>query len=135
MLNLRYEGTDTAIMTPEPDDGDFAAAFGARFRREYGFELEGRDLVVDDVRVRGVGKTELLRRVRVDGSGDGEEEDALPPRDAVSDVYFEGVARDAGVSHRSTPSRRRRRGTRGDHERHGNVCGGTGVRRRTHRVR
>ena len=90
LLNLRYEGTDTAIMTPEPDDGDFAAAFGARFRREYGFELEGRDLVVDDVRVRGVGKSELLRRVRVDGSGDGEEEDALPPPDAVSDVYFEG---------------------------------------------
>lgn len=26
-LNLRYDGTDVPIMTPSPEDGDFAVAF------------------------------------------------------------------------------------------------------------
>eukprot|EP00741_Cyanophora_paradoxa_P015448 tig00020892_g14911.t1 len=39
-LNLRYEGTDAAIMTPEPED------------REYGFTIPDRPVRIDDIRVR-----------------------------------------------------------------------------------
>jgi len=108
LLNLRYEGTDTAIMTSGGErrhgadggdagvefefefefDFDFVAAFGERFRREYGFDLAGsRDVVIDDVRVRGVGSASLLTRVPVDVAKDDE---PLPEPDSVAEVYFEG---------------------------------------------
>jgi 5-oxoprolinase (ATP-hydrolysing) len=95
LLNLRYEGTDTAIMTPEPADGDFAAAFRARFTREYGFDLTGRDLVIDDVRVRGVANSTLLRRIPIRGvKRPGE---SLPEPDSTTSVYFEGGWRETPV--------------------------------------
>ena len=93
-LNLRYEGTDTAIMVPEPSgDGDFARAFGERFEREYGFKLENRDLLIDDVRVRGVGKSTLLQRVKIESMG----ESTLPDPDSIARVYFEGGWRETPV--------------------------------------
>ncbi len=60
-LDLRFEGTDTHIMIPRPQDGDFARAFREAYRREFGFELEERDIVIDGIRVRAVGKTLLPR--------------------------------------------------------------------------
>ena len=45
-LNLRYEGTDTSLMIPEPADGDFVAAFTARHKREFSFVSDKR-LIVD----------------------------------------------------------------------------------------
>jgi 5-oxoprolinase (ATP-hydrolysing) len=39
-LNLRYEGTDTAMMIKDPDDGNYATAFVRQFRQEYVFFLE-----------------------------------------------------------------------------------------------
>jgi 5-oxoprolinase (ATP-hydrolysing) len=61
-LNMRFDGTDTALMVvPAPGDGDGEEDFGAAFRREYkaefGFVLEGKAVVVDDVKVRGTGRT------------------------------------------------------------------------------
>ena len=60
-LNLRYQGTDTAIMVERPEDDDFAERFQRLYRREFGFELTGRDIVVDDIRVRSIGKASTLR--------------------------------------------------------------------------
>ncbi|KAI1489123.1 hydantoinase [Biscogniauxia mediterranea] len=54
-LNMRYRGSDTALMISRPESGDFAAAFVERHHREFGFSQE-RDILVDDVRVRSVGK-------------------------------------------------------------------------------
>ena len=59
-LNLRYEGTDTALMARATADGngrDFAEAFVATYSREFGFTLQGRSIVVDDVRVRSTGSS------------------------------------------------------------------------------
>ncbi|MGP0566371.1 MULTISPECIES: hydantoinase B/oxoprolinase family protein [unclassified Nitrospina] len=56
-LSLRYEGTDHAVMVLRPDDDDFATPFRNLYRREYGFELEGRPILIDGLRVRGIGKT------------------------------------------------------------------------------
>ncbi|KAJ3071522.1 hypothetical protein HDU98_005187 [Podochytrium sp. JEL0797] len=56
-LNLRYHGTDTSIMTLKPADGwDFQKVFVANHLQEFGFILPGRDVVVDDIRVRAIGK-------------------------------------------------------------------------------
>jgi 5-oxoprolinase (ATP-hydrolysing) len=57
MLNMRFEGTDTALMVlPGPGDGtgdeDFEAAFKRVYKSEFGFVLEGKGIVVDDLKVR-----------------------------------------------------------------------------------
>ncbi|EIN04199.1 5-oxoprolinase [Punctularia strigosozonata HHB-11173 SS5] len=62
MLNMRFEGTDTALMIlPEEKDGDgnedFEAAFKRVYKNEFGFLLETKSIIVDDIKVRGIGKT------------------------------------------------------------------------------
>ena len=55
MLNMRFEGTDTALMVlPTKDDGDgsedFEAAFKRVYKAEFGFLLDKR-IIVDDIKV------------------------------------------------------------------------------------
>jgi len=54
-LNLRYAGTDHAMMVMRPEDGDYGRAFREAYCREYGFELQAA-IEVDDVRVRAVAR-------------------------------------------------------------------------------
>ena len=65
LLNLRYDGTDTAMMITAPEDGsnDFAAGFLKQFRQEYGFELQRKAILISDVRVRATGITNILKSV------------------------------------------------------------------------
>lgn len=67
-LNMRYRGTESALMIIKPtteqsskyfegDDWAFGKAFIAQHKQEFGFIFPDRDIVVDDIRVRGVGKT------------------------------------------------------------------------------
>lgn len=58
-LNMRYSGSDTTLMTLAPSDGswDFARSFETAYKNEFGFLLENLNILVDDVRVRGIGKT------------------------------------------------------------------------------
>jgi 5-oxoprolinase (ATP-hydrolysing) len=65
-LNLRYEGTDTAIMVKKHvnEDGsgsDYAVEFVKLFQQEYGFKLQNRSILICDVRVRGIGVTNILK--------------------------------------------------------------------------
>ncbi|KAF8395101.1 hypothetical protein HHK36_019042 [Tetracentron sinense] len=65
-LNLRYEGTDTAIMVKRltNEDGvgsDYAVEFVKLFQQEYGFKLQDRNILICDVRVRGIGVTNILK--------------------------------------------------------------------------
>lgn len=65
-LNLRYEGTDTAIMVKrkivkDEIPFDYATEFVSLFQQEYGFKLQNRNIVICDVRVRGTGVTNILR--------------------------------------------------------------------------
>lgn len=55
-LNMRYRGSDTALMIQRPTDGNFSQAFSDRHQREFGFGQPDRDILVDDVRVRSIGK-------------------------------------------------------------------------------
>ena len=55
-LNMRFEGTDTALMVlPDKTDGDgkedFEAAFKRAYKAEFGFLLETKTIIVDDVKV------------------------------------------------------------------------------------
>jgi len=90
-LNLRYQGTDTALMTSEPDEilnydtentncelgvsessselqknsakfPDYVGAFKQTYLREFGFDLTGREIIVDDLRVRAVAKSPGLQK-------------------------------------------------------------------------
>ncbi|KAL3835035.1 hypothetical protein ACJIZ3_009771 [Penstemon smallii] len=65
-LNLRYEGTDTSIMVKSPlnedgSRGDYAVQFVNIFQQEYGFKLQKRNILICDVRVRGIGVTNILK--------------------------------------------------------------------------
>ena len=51
-LNLRYQGTNTAFMIELREEDDFFQAFSARHQREFGFDLQNRLLLADDIRVR-----------------------------------------------------------------------------------
>jgi 5-oxoprolinase (ATP-hydrolysing) len=90
-LNMRYQGTDTALMIAEPADGDFTAAFKATYRREFGFDLVDRDILVDDLRVRVQGESAGLRKVPVEAAeGPPERIDAKP-------CYFEDGWRETAI--------------------------------------
>ena len=67
-LNMRYRGTESALMivktTAEEakakfkgEEWAFDQAFVAQHHQEFGFTLPERDIIVDDVRARGIGKT------------------------------------------------------------------------------
>lgn len=58
MLNMRFEGTDTALMVLTTDEDkdeegheDFEKAFKRVYKSEFGFLLETKVIVVDDVKV------------------------------------------------------------------------------------
>jgi 5-oxoprolinase (ATP-hydrolysing) len=53
-VNMRYEGTDNSIMIQESRENSFDDSFRACYLREFGFVLEGRDIQIDDYRVRAV---------------------------------------------------------------------------------
>ncbi|KAK0457672.1 Hydantoinase B/oxoprolinase-domain-containing protein [Desarmillaria tabescens] len=55
--NCRFQGTSTALMVREPEDGDFVGNFVKQHDQLFGFTLQDRVIYVDDVRVRAVAKS------------------------------------------------------------------------------
>ncbi|KAJ1869952.1 hypothetical protein LPJ55_005012 [Coemansia sp. RSA 990] len=100
-LNMRYDGTDTALMVP--CGGDCLARFESMHQQEFGFVLKDRRIIVDDLRVRAVGSLAEAKLGQV-----YDELDVLPRRrlqdpqvhpafvDSVS-VYFQGGYRKTAV--------------------------------------
>ncbi|NDY72202.1 5-oxoprolinase [Desulfobacter hydrogenophilus] len=82
-LNLRYHGTDTAIMICRPEDNDYAGAFRGVYRREFGFDLFGRQILIDDIRIRARGKAAGLRRINAPKARE------KPPVLDTAQCYFE----------------------------------------------
>lgn len=90
-LNLRYSGTDTALMIARPEDGDFRKAFKQIYLREFGFDLEKRDILIDDLRVRAIGKTSGLKRISIETASN-------PPEPVAQRAcYFEGGWADSQI--------------------------------------
>lgn len=102
-LNMRYRGTESALMIVKPTeaearddfDGDgfaFGKAFVKRHEQEFGFTLPDRDIIIDDVRVRGIGKSMRDQARTVDQQlRDLEPEDVdVEKAHSTASVYFEG---------------------------------------------
>lgn len=114
-LNLRYQGTDSAVMTrcgdllPSKDmatarieegEGESevpvavaaeraAESFVQQYEREFGFTLPDRDILVDDIRVRGIAHGTSVSRTPIEKATSA----AVPERDVS--VYFAEGGRQA----------------------------------------
>ena len=106
-LNMRYRGTESALMIVKPekaevekefngDDWAFGKAFVKQHEQEFGFTLPERDIIVDDVRARGIGKSfeglektvdQQLKEIKPKDVGDDK-------KCGTSKVYFEGGRRE-----------------------------------------
>lgn len=70
-LNLRYSGTDSAMMISNVDimsklENDFQPFFDCfeqKYKKEFGFSLSGRNIVIDDVRVRVSISTDVSKSI------------------------------------------------------------------------
>ncbi|KAI1102515.1 Hydantoinase B/oxoprolinase-domain-containing protein [Jackrogersella minutella] len=54
-LNMRFHGSDTPLMIQEIPGTDFLAAFREAHQQQFGFLPVGRDVIIDDFRVRSIG--------------------------------------------------------------------------------
>lgn len=90
-LNLKYKGTDNTLMVREPADGDFLAAFERDHQREYSFTFPEKSILLEDIRVRGIGKSETAeyaapqRELKTIKTTDVESSS----RDNTATVYFD----------------------------------------------
>ncbi|XP_017054245.1 5-oxoprolinase [Drosophila ficusphila] len=106
-LHLRYEGTDGALMVAPSGGkqtsasnpllknyGDFNATFLERYRTEFGFVLQNRRIIVDDIRIRGLGKNETPPESKVISASE-----VTPPAESNSKcrLYFDEGAFDAPI--------------------------------------
>ncbi|KAJ3184050.1 hypothetical protein HDU85_001901 [Gaertneriomyces sp. JEL0708] len=101
-LNLRYQGTSTALMTPQHDDDwecqSFLDSFVRSYQQEFGFTLQDRDIIVDDIRVRSIGSSS--EQADVETSVHEELRRLQPGRfdsrkcSSVESVYWEGGRKD-----------------------------------------
>ena len=82
-LNLRYQGTDTPMMIEQPSDHDYIQAFTAAYQREFGFKLSGRNILVDDLRVRSIGRASKLKSFPITSG------DTPPNKLSTTRCYFE----------------------------------------------
>jgi len=106
MLNMRFDGTDTALMVLPSEslsgnskngehEEDFMAAFRKAYKEEFGFLLDTKNVIVDDIKVRGIGKTfdslgpSVFKELRTLKRRPVERGAA----DSVHSVYFDGVGR------------------------------------------
>jgi 5-oxoprolinase (ATP-hydrolysing) len=110
-LNMRYRGTESALMVVKPgkedvekgfegDEWAFGKAFVKQHQQEFGFTLPDRDIIVDDVRVRGIGKSfeglgktadQQLKEIKPKEVKSGDKEYKR------TKVYFEGGRQDTPI--------------------------------------
>lgn len=108
-LNMRYRGTETSLMivvekeaAEKEYDGDtwaFGKAFIKQHQQEFGFTLPDRDIIVDDVRVRGIGKSFSGLEKTVDQQLKEIKAKAVDKSKAHSqaDIYFDGGRLDTSI--------------------------------------
>ncbi|XP_054717716.1 5-oxoprolinase-like [Uloborus diversus] len=98
-LNLRYVKTDCSLMCIGPSvtsppyclKENFLTCFLERYEREFGFCIPDRDIVVDDIRVRGIGNQHF------DFSCEIENAVNPPEPKVVEKCYFDGGYQDTAI--------------------------------------
>ena len=97
-LNLRYDGTDVAIMTEQKEgesggvsSSSWVRSFTSTYQREFGFLLKDRGIIVDDLRVRAVGKVHTAEGKRGAATALPTNQSSAPTMEAHSSTmaYFE----------------------------------------------
>lgn len=107
-LNMRYRGTESALMVIKPtkdensdmEDWAFDKAFVKQHEQEFGFTLPDRDIIVDDVRARGIGRSFQTNEKTVDEQLKDIHMKDVPKDDKIhsqASVYFEGGRRDTAI--------------------------------------
>ncbi|KAB8346350.1 hypothetical protein FH972_023394 [Carpinus fangiana] len=109
-LNMRYRGTESALMVAKPtadeakkdfegDDWAFGKAFERQHEQEFGFTFQDREIIIDDVRARGIGKSFEGLEKTVD-----QQLREITPKDLqekkhfdVRQTYFEGGRQDTPI--------------------------------------
>ena len=95
-FHLRYSGTETTVPISSLQVGDFSPlgfknVFESMHRREYGFVLENRSILCDDIRV----KVKLVSKFSLEKMDDTQEETnfnkTFPPVFSSHPMYIEGV--------------------------------------------
>jgi 5-oxoprolinase (ATP-hydrolysing) len=96
-LHLKYEGTDTTLEIPAaPDTPTIVGEFEARYRRQYGFLMPDKPLVIEAAAVEAIGRNQAA----------DDEPPSFAPRPGrlapvcTSRVYTDGAFRDAAVYER-----------------------------------
>ncbi len=82
-LHMRYQGTDSGLMVAASAGNDFLDRFEEKYFKEFGFKLQNRSVLVDDVRVRGVGCTDFDREAVIEAN------ESEPVAVETVDVFFE----------------------------------------------
>ncbi|KAI9464797.1 5-oxoprolinase [Russula earlei] len=97
MLNMRFNGTDTALMVlPEDgEDGDYLGAFRRAYKAEFGFLLDEARVIVDDIKVRSIGVTADKPDLSVFDELDQLRPRVIGPEGAATrhSVYFDKIGR------------------------------------------
>lgn len=108
-LNMRYRGTESALMILKPskeeaisfflgDEWAFGKAFVRQHEQEFGFTLPDRDIIVDDVRVRGIGKSFKTFEKTIDQQlQESKPMDVVGREYRTAQVYFEGGRHDTPI--------------------------------------
>ncbi|KAF4552521.1 5-oxoprolinase [Elsinoe fawcettii] len=110
-LNMRYRGTESALMVIKPskedaekeyngDEWAFGKAFIKQHEQEFGFTLPDRDIIIDDVRARGIGKSFQIQEKTVDTQLKEVKMTNLSKDTKVhgsASVYFEGGRKDTAI--------------------------------------
>ncbi|KAG7379521.1 hypothetical protein PHYPSEUDO_008498 [Phytophthora pseudosyringae] len=102
-LNMRYEGTDNAVMTRGPMGAkgespatsadtltafDFDGSFVTKYQREFGFVLQNRAILIDDVRVRATVSPDLKDPTLKAAANADDAVEPCPPH-SMTQFYFE----------------------------------------------
>lgn len=101
-LNMRYHGTESALMIANPgknafgqEENAFGMAFVSQHKQEFGFNLPDRDIIIDDIRVRGIGKSNRHMEKTVDQQLKEINQVSVDPAKVhfTKDIYFDGGRR------------------------------------------
>ncbi|KHN74521.1 5-oxoprolinase [Toxocara canis] len=69
-LYMRYSRTDCSLMCSPSASSDqsmecYEESFNEAYKREFGFTIPGREIIVDDIRVRGVGMSRKTDHIKI----------------------------------------------------------------------
>jgi 5-oxoprolinase (ATP-hydrolysing) len=91
-LNMRFHGSDTPLMVQETQGLEsFITSFKEAHKKQFGFLPAGRDVIVDDYRVRSIGHSVLDLPTAWPIELAGFKESPYPKAEITKDVYFKGL--------------------------------------------